>query len=408
MAASAGNALEFYDFTVFGYFAQPIAQTFFPSTDPAAGLLLTFGTYGVSFLARPFGAAILGSYADRAGRRAALTMTILLMTFGTAMMAVMPGHASIGRWAGFGVLVARLIQGFSTGGEFGSSTAFIIEHAGRRAGFFGSFQYISQAVSAILGSGVAWAVSAALSQHDVAAWGFRIPFLLGLLIGPVGWYIRRHVEETPAFTHEVPAKRPTLTLLRLYPLRVALAAGVVAAGTASTYLNIYLPTFVQRHLHAGVSSSFAVTFAASCTPLIITPFAAILSDRTGRLPVMIVMVAILALVAYPAVALVVAHPTTAVLSAVFIALTALRAAYTAPSAALLAEMFPVRVRGAGMSLGYTLGVVAFGGFGQLAMEWLIDTTGSLAVPGIYLAATSFISLVALVAIRKVPRERLVA
>ena len=208
LAASAGNALEFYDFTVFGYFAQQIAATFFPSSSPATGLLLTFGTYGVSFLARPFGALVLGGYADRSGRRAALTLTILLMTIGTALMAVMPGYRQIGLLAPAGILLARLIQGFSAGGEFGGATAFMIEHAGRRAGFFGSFQYTSQAVSAILGSGVAWAVAASLTPEAVGAWGFRLPFLLGLLIGPVGWYVRRHVDETPPFraleAHDAP------------------------------------------------------------------------------------------------------------------------------------------------------------------------------------------------------------
>ena len=404
LAASAGNALEYYDFTVFGYFAQQIAATFFPSSDPRAGLLLTFGTYGVSFLARPFGAAILGRYADRSGRRASLTLSIVLMTIGTALMALMPGYASIGRWAALGILAARLIQGFSAGGEFGSATAFMIEHAGRRAGFFGSFQFISQAVSAILGSGVAWLITALLSPHDVGSWGFRLPFVLGLLIGPLGWYVRRHVDETPPFRALVQAGAPAMRRLRDHPLQVALAACLVAGGTASTYITIYLPTYINRHLHVAVSSSFAVTFLASAAPLVVTPFAAILSDRWGRGRVMLPMVAALGLAAWPAILLVIAHPTAAVLAAVFVGLNVLRAAYTAPCAALLSEMFPVAIRAAGMSLGYTLGVVVFGGFAQLIMEWLIGATGRLDVPGFYLAATSAISLAALLAIVRRTRQ----
>jgi MHS family proline/betaine transporter-like MFS transporter len=399
-AASVGNALEYYDFTVFGYFAQQIAAAFFPSADPSTGLLLTFGTYGVSFLARPFGAAILGSYADRHGRKASLTLTILLMTAGTLLMAVMPGYSTIGRFAAFGILAARLIQGFSAGGEFGSATAFMIEHAGARAGWFGSFQFTSQALSAIVGSGVAWAVNAALTQQQVGDWGFRIPFILGLLIGPVGWYIRRHVEETPAFADVTPHRAPARHLLTRYPGRVVLAAGVIAGGTAATYLNIYLPTYVHKHLHVAVSGSYAVTFWASVAPLFITPVAAIFSDRTSRLPIMLVGAAALGLGSYPLILLVIAHPTTSVLAGVFVAISTLRAAYTAPAPALLAEMFPVEIRGAGMSLGYTMGVVVFGGFAQLAMEWLIDVTGSLAVPGLYLAATSAISLTALILIAR--------
>ncbi len=408
LAASAGNALEFYDFTVFGYFAQQIAATFFPSSSPANGLLLTFGTYGVSFLARPFGALVLGGYADRSGRRAALTLTILLMTIGTALMAIMPGYGQIGLLAPAGILLARLIQGFSAGGEFGGATAFMIEHAGRKAGFFGSFQYTSQSVSAILGSGVAWAVAASMPPAAVGEWGFRLPFLLGLLIGPVGWYVRRHVDETPAFRAlEISAPAPGAAHAHAAPLsllgaqyggRVLLAACVIAGGTAGTYLNIYLPTYVHRHLHATLSGSYAVGFVASLAPLVVTPLSAILSDRTGRLPVMLWSVGALALAAYPVILLVIAYPTGAVMAGVFIGISVLRAAYSAPSAALMAEMFPVAVRAAGMSLGYTLGVVVFGGFAQLTMEWLIQSTGLLGVPGLYLAVTSLISFGALLII----------
>ncbi len=403
LAASAGNALEWYDFSVFGYFAAQIAGAFFPRADPATGLLLTFGTYGVSFLARPVGAAVLGSYADRVGRRAALTASILLMTLGTALMTVMPGYGTIGRWAPLGILAARLIQGFSAGGEFGGATAFMIEHAGRRAGFFGSFQYTSQAVSAILGSGVAWGLSGAMSPAALNDWGFRLPFALGLLIGPVGFYVRRHVAETPAFKAERPEQAPLREVVSQHGGRVALSACVVAAGTAGTYLNIYLPTYAHRHLHIAQSSSFAITFLASLAPLFVTPVAAHLSDRIGRVPVMLSLVAVLCLGAYPAFLAIAANPTPAMLASVLIGISILRAGYTAPSAALLAEMFPVRVRAAGMSLGYTLGVVAFGGFAQLALEWLINITGNQTIPGIYMAVTSLITVTALLIIwRRVP------
>ncbi len=398
LAASAGNALEFYDFTVFGYFAQQIAATFFPSSSPATGLLLTFGTYGVSFLARPVGALVLGSYADRRGRRASLTLSIVLMTIGTALMAIMPGYRQIGLLAPAGVLAARLIQGFSAGGEFGGATAFMIEHAGRRAGFFGSFQFTSQAVSAILGSGVAWAVAASLSPEAVGAWGFRLPFLLGLLIGPGGGYGRRLGPDPPPCRAGAGPAAPLTLLGKRYVGRIVLAACVVAGGTAGTYLNIYLPTYVHRHLHVTLSGSYAVAFLASLAPLVVTPLSAILSDRTERLPVMVWTVGALAVTAYPIVCLVIAYPTALVMAVVFIGISVLRAAYTAPCAALMAEMFPVAVRAAGMSLGYTLGVVVFGGFAQLTMEWLIQSTGLLVIPGIYLSVTSFISLAALLVI----------
>ena len=406
LAASFGNTLEWYDFTVFGYFAPQIAAAYFPASSNARGLLLTFGTYGVSFLARPLGAAVLGSYADRRGRRASLTLSILLMTFGTAMMAVMPGYATIGRWAPVGILAARLIQGFSAGGEFGGATAFMIEHAGRRAGFFGSFQFTSQAASAILGSGIGWGLSAVLTSSALNQWGFRIPFLAGLLIGPVGFFVRRHIDETPAFSAEQPFRSPLRQVFTEFGGRIALSACVIAAGTAGTYLNIYLPTYAHNHLHLAVSSSFAITFLASVAPLLMTPLVAHWSDQVGRLPIMTWTATGLCLGAYPAFLAVAAYPTPGMLATVLIVISMARATYTAPSAALLAEMFPVRVRAAGMSLGYTIGVVVFGGFAQLLMEWLINRTGNQAIPGIYMAATSLVTVIALLIIRKTVTLRL--
>jgi MHS family proline/betaine transporter-like MFS transporter len=399
LAASVGNALEWYDFTVFGYFAPQIAAIFFPSAGAARGLLLTFGTYGVSFLARPVGAAVLGGYADRRGRRAALTASIVLMMLGTLLMAAMPGFRLIGWLAPAGILAARLIQGFSAGGEFGGATAFMIEHAGKRAGFFGSFQFSSQSVAALMGSGVAWGLSALLSAHAMNGWGFRLPFALGLLVGPVGLYMRRHIDETPAFRRAVPPKAPVDEVLRAYPGRVVLAACVIAAGTAGTYLNIYLPTYAEKHLHLANSKGFAVTFLASVAPIVVTPFAAHVSDRIGRLPMMIVLVAVLCLLSYPAFLAIAAYPSAGILAGVLVTISILRSGYTAPGPALLAEMFPPAVRAVGMSLGYTLGVVVFGGFAQLTMESLIQLTGNAAIPGFYLAATGVISLLALLIIR---------
>ena len=399
LAASAGNALEFYDFTVFGYFASQIGAAFFPSSHEARSILLTFGTYGVSFLARPLGAAFLGGYADRAGRRNSLSLSILLMTIGTLMMACMPGYKTIGIAAPFGILLARLIQGFSAGGEFGSSTAFMVEHARGNRGLFGSFQYVSQGLSAILGSGVAWGVSAMLSAHALHDWGFRIPFFLGLLIGPIGFYVRRYVDETPAFLSTIPEQRPIYELFRHQSGRLILAACIIASGTAGTYLVIYLPTYAQRQLHMSVQNSFAVTFAASCVPLFVSPFAAHASDRVGRMPIMITGAVLLLALAYPAFLLILAFPTPFVLGIMLVILTILRSAYTAPSAALLAEMFPVGVRAAGMSLGYTFGVVTFGGFAGLILEWLIDATGDQLVPAYYLTVATIITLVALLIIK---------
>jgi MHS family proline/betaine transporter-like MFS transporter len=396
VAASVGNALEWYDFIVFGFFAPQIAGAFFPH----ASLLLTFGTYGASFLARPIGAAVIGAYADNHGRRAALSLSIWLMALGTLLMVIMPRYASIGVAASFGILGARLIQGFSAGGEFGGATALMIEHAPKRAGFFGSFQNTTQSIAAILGSSVGWLLSTQLSHAALLDWGFRLPFVLGLLVAPVGLYVRRHVPETAKLPDYGLQTSPLRTLLRRYPGRVLLGSSTIAAGTAGTYMAIYLPTYAQRHLHMATSGSFAATMAVACVPLLVTPLSGHFSDRSGRLLPMLCGSGALLLLSYPAFLLVVAHPNAVMLGCVLVILTALRSAYAAPMPALLGEMFPVEIRGVGMSLSYTLGVIVFGGFAQLILEWLIERTGDAAVPGYYLAATAAVTFAGLLVIRK--------
>ncbi len=395
-AASVGNVLEWYDFTVFGYLTPQIAAAFFPH----GSLLMTLATFGASFLARPLGAAVIGGYADRRGRRAALSLSIILMGLGTLLMVVMPRYGTIGAASAVGILAARLIQGFSCGGEFGGATALMIEHAPKRAGFYGSFQYATQGVASVLGSGITWALTALLPHAAVEAWGFRIPFVLGLLIVPAGIYIRRHVSETVLLAPGQAPTAPVREVLRRYPLRIALGACIIAAGTAGTYLTIYLPTYAQTHLHIASARSYGVTFMLSCVPLVVTPTFGHLSDRIGRLPLMLVCAGVLLLLSYPSFLLIVAAPTASVLGGVMLVLGVLRSAYGAPIATVLAEMFPARLRGAGMSIAYTMGVVTFGGFAQLVMEWLIRATGSASVPGLYLAVTAAITLAALVVIRR--------
>jgi MHS family proline/betaine transporter-like MFS transporter len=399
IAASVGNVLEFYDFTVFGYFATQIASAFFPSSHKQLSLLLTFGTYGVSFLARPLGAAYLGSYADRRGRRASLTLSILLMTVGTLMLAATPGFDSIGIAAPLIILAGRIIQGFSTGGEFGSATAFMIEHAPGRRAFFGSLQFVSQSFASLMGSGIALAVSSALSPHDLQAWGFRIPFAVGLLIGPIGIYVRRHVDESPAYTDATPHEAPVAELFGRHLWRLILAACLIAGGTAGTYIAIYVPTYAQHHLHMSISGSFAAPVVSSIAGLLVTPLAAHFSDRRGRLPIMLAAAVCLCVIAYPAFLLIRDFPTASMLTAMLLVISLARIIYTAPLPALLAEMFPVEVRVAGMSVSYTLGVIAFGGFAAFIIEWFIGLTGDVMAPAYYLALASAITVAAILTVR---------
>jgi len=398
-AASAGNALEFFDFTVYGYFATQIAAAFFPGGE-LTSLLLTWGTYGTAFLARPLGALVIGSYADRHGRRAAMTMSILLMTIGTAMMAFMPRASSIGLVAPFGVLAARLLQGFSAGGEFGGATAFMLEHGGSRGGLVASFQFISQSVSSLAGSLVAYLTAQILSPHALHNWGFRIPFVIGLLICPVGLYLRRAVNETAVFQATEKTARPARVVLRRHWGQILLAAGTIAAGTAGTYLVIYLPSYAQHDLHMSAADSLAVPVLGALAALLVTPISAHWSDSVGRLVPGLVFCPLLMLAAYPAFWLVSAHPVFGVLAGTTLTLVMLRSAYSAPLPALLGEMFPPSVRGVGMSISYAMGVLVFGSLAPFINTWVIGETGNKSFPGIYLGVCAAITLACLVCIRR--------
>ena len=397
-AASIGNALEFYDFTVYGYFATQIAAAFFPG-DAQASELAAWGTYGTSFLARPLGALVMGSYADRVGRRAAMTLSILLMTAGTFMMAFMPGMATIGWVAPLGILAARLLQGFSAGGEFGGATAFMLEHGGTRGGLVASFQFISQSVATLFGAGIAYLTALVMPAQALHDWGFRVPFVIGLLICPVGLYLRRVAHDPEVFVRAERLAAPGLRALREHWGRILLGAGTIAGGTAGTYLTIYLPSYAQRDLHMRATSSLAVPVISAVAGLMVTPFVAHWSDRVGRLRPALIFAPLLMVAAYPAFWAISADPVFATLAVMTVLLVTLRSAYSAPLPALLGELFPANLRGVGMSVSYSLGVLVFGSLAPFINTWVIGVSGDKSFPGIYLAVCSLVTVGCLVAIR---------
>src|SRR6201998_2890522 len=247
VATSLGNALEWFDISVYAYFAIYLSKAFFPANDQTTSLLLTYGTFALTFLARPIGGVLPGTYADRYGRKASLLLSILMMTFGTLAVACMPTFAQIGVWAPLLVIVARLVQGFSAGGEFGSSTAFLVEHMPGRRGFVASWQFASQGISALLGSGFGLLLTSTMSEADLQAWGWRIPFFFWVLIGPVGLYIRSKIDDAtapPADKNDTPVRNVFME----QKFRVLLAVGVIATATSVNYLIIYMPTYVVKAL----------------------------------------------------------------------------------------------------------------------------------------------------------------
>ncbi|GAA0921349.1 MFS transporter [Pseudonocardia zijingensis] len=406
-AACVGNALEWYDIAVYSYFAVYVAQVFFPAEDPTTGLLLALGTFAVSFLIRPIGAVVLGSYADRAGRKPALALSIALMVLGTLIIVVMPPYEVVGLLAPIGILVARLIQGFSAGGEFGSSTALMVEHLPGRRGFAASWQFTSQSASTLLAATLGTVLTSTLTQEQLLSWGFRIPFAVGLLVGPVGWYIRRHVPEAPEFTRTDAAEagHPGLVLLREQKVRVLLTIGVLAATTCLNYLITYMPTFAIKNLGLPASVGFAGVVVGGIALLIATPLAGHYSDRFTQIRIMVPAAVLILVLIYPLFTLLVAVPGLTVMLGMLAVLGVLKAAYFGPMGALIAGLFPAETRATGMAVGYNIGVAVFGGFTPLIAAWLITTTGSPLAPSFWVMATAALSLGALATIRRLGLHR---
>jgi len=399
IAASLGNALEFYEILVYGYFAVIISKVFFPATDPKVSLLLTLGSFGVSFLSRPIGALFLGDYGDRRGRKKALTLSIVLMTIGTGLMTIMPSYDTLGLLSPILVICARLLQGFSVGGEFASSVTFMVEHRPDRAGFFASWQWSSQGFAALIATGLGVLLTSTMSPADLQAWGWRIPFAVGLLIGPIGYYIRNNMEETPEFSKAGPPRTPMRDLIVTQWDLLLLVIGTVIISTSSQYLLVYMPTYAIRELHLPQYLSYTAAVAAAALQTVVVPFVGMLVDRVGQTRIMMTAAALFCITAYPAFALLASHASIGVLIAMVCWIGFLKSCYSGSLPSLMAKVFPAATRVSGLSLSYNVGVTIFGGFAGFFAQSLIDLTGSKLAPSFYIIVTAFLSFVALFILR---------
>jgi MHS family proline/betaine transporter-like MFS transporter len=400
LAASIGNALEWFDILIYGFFATTIAKTFFPTSDTTVSLLVTLGTFGISYLIRPVGALVLGSYADRHGRKASMMLSIVMMMAGTAMIALMPGYATIGMAAPIAVVFARLIQGFSAGGEFGSTTAFMVEQAPERKGFIASFQFASQGLSYLLAASFGAILTNTLDTASLESWGWRLPFLFGILIGPVGLYLRKHVHEGRSFQEAKAEESPVRAVFTRQKGRMLLAIGTLVLSTGTSYVILYIPTYAVRQLHLPASFGFTATMLTGAILTFITPFVGHLSDRIGRVRMMSAAGIVFTLTICPVFRSLGEHASLAGLMAMMAWVGLLKAVYFGALPALMAETFPVETRATGMAISYNIGVTVFGGFAPLIVATLIQATGSKLAPAFYLMALGTISLFALWQCRK--------
>ncbi|MEC5406121.1 MFS transporter [Paraburkholderia sp. MPAMCS5] len=402
VATSIGNALEWFDFAAYGFFAVTLSRLFFPAHDETVSLLLTFGTFGLSYVFRPLGALLLGRYADRRGRKAALLAALALTTIGTLICAVIPTYASIGLAAPIGLMAARILISFSTGGEFGSGTALMIEQKSKRKAFLASWQFSSQGMSTVLASCAGLALSTQLSAAQIESWGWRTPFIFGLLVAPVGLYIRKHIDDTlPAAangatqnaTHNVSHNAPVSELLAHSKGRILLAAGIMAVSTAASYLMIlYMPTYAVKQLHLPASTGFAATVVTGTILMIFTPLMGHLADRYGRSRMMVISALATLATIYPCFMWLVKSPSFAVLITIMALAGALKAIYFGPLAAVLSSLFPTGVRSTGLGFSYNIGVMVFGGFTPWLVTAMIGATHDPLSPAFYLMACAVLSL----------------
>lgn len=406
LACLAGNLFEIFDFTVYGYFAVEIGAAIFPSQDPIASVLASFATYGVGFLMRPIGAMVLGSYGDRHGRKGALALTISLMALATGLTGLVPSYAQIGLWAPVLLVLCRLLQGFSTGGEWGGATAFLFEFAPpHRRGLYGSFQQLSTGVAQIAAVSTALAAHSWLTGPALSSWGWRVPFLFGLIMAPVGYYLRARVSETPAFEA---ARRDRQRLES--PLRaafgrhrgaVATCFGLTVMWTVASYVFItFMPTFAVQTLGLEAGDALRAATCAALANIVVVPIAGSWSDRVGRmLPLRLSAIGFTVL-AMPLFLLLGMWPDAVSLSAVSLVAGLLYGLFNGVAPAALSELFPTNVRHTALSVGYNSAVMLFGGFAPFFCTYLIRATGSPAAPGLYVTACAAVTLGVLMTLRR--------
>jgi len=392
-AAVIGNAVEWFDFAVYGLLSGVIARLFFPSDDPSTAILIGFATLGITFVARPFGGLVFGLWADRHGRRNVLAVVFGLMAIGTLMIGLLPTYAAIGVAAPILLVISRMIQGFSAGGEFGNATTALIEFAPlHRRGFYGSLQMVSQGFAVLAASLSVVVLTKSLDPADFDSWGWRIPFLAGTLIGPIGLYMRMRVTESPEFLKERELRQgrdtaPVGRLLRDHKTEVAAFIGIFAAVTGPNYINmIYLPSIAARELGVAHGDAALAVTVMALLMIFLIPLAGWLSDQFDRLSLMalgLVSAAVCYGILY---AKLVNSPSMAGLMLLYICFAFPYALVVGPASTFVVELLPIRTRATGSSLSYNLAAMLFGGLAPLTVSWIAATTGSDFAPPLYVAA----------------------
>jgi MFS transporter, MHS family, citrate/tricarballylate:H+ symporter len=398
LRATSGNFLEQFDFFLFGFYAGHISKAFFQPGDEETRLMLAFTVFWLGALMRPAGAIVLGAYLDKIGRRKGLILTLAIMATGTFAIAFAPSYATIGIAAPIIVLIGRLLQGFSAGVELGGVSIYLFEIAtpGNK-GFYTAFQSASQQVAIFVAAIIGFALNAALSPEDIADWGWRIPFLIGCLIVPFIFVIRRSLEETPEFIAQ--SRHPTageILVSMLENLHIVLFGMLLVVLTTVMFyfITVYTPTFGKNVLHLSEIESLAVTLCVAVTNFIWLPVGGAMSDRAGRKAVLLTISVLAIVTTYPLLSWLVAEPSFNRLLVVDLVFSFYFGIYNGAMVVALSELVPAQVRASGFSLAYALAAALFGTFTPLAATFLYDYTANRAASGFWLMFAAGLSLLA--------------
>ena len=397
-ASLVGTTIEWYDFFLYGSAAALVFnKLFFPDYDPLVGTMLAFATYAVGFVARPLGGIVFGHFGDRIGRKKLLMWSLVLMGVATVLIGLLPTYAQIGVWAPIALIVLRLVQGFAVGGEWGGAVLMAAEHGdAARRGFWASWPQAGVAAGSLLSAGVLALMAGIQTEADFIAWGWRVPFLLSVVLVVVGWYIRNRVSESPMFEAaldeaEIPPKLPALEVIRERPLAILLGSGLRVGENISYYiLTVFSLTYLVDVAAESRSTALNALLIAATVQFFAIPLLARLSDRIGRRPVYAfggLGLAAFIFLFFPMLAS--GEPAT-IVAAIVVGLV-LHSAMYGPQAAFITELFPTRIRYSGVSIAYQLTSIVAGSLAPIIALWLYTKYDSAVPVAVYVGVACLIS-----------------
>jgi len=406
-AVAVGNALEFYDFLTYGFFAPQIGRAFFPSHDPATSLLTALATFGVGFLMRPVGAAVIGVVADKAGRKPAMLLSFMLMGATMLGMALIPSYASIGPLAGVLAVACRMIQGFAVGGQVGPATTYLVEAAPpNRRGFFVSLQFVSQHIAIITSGVVGFTLAHSLSEAALSSWGWRAAFLVGLIIVPFGLFLRRGLEESLPETPRAAAPARSAAQSAGFGFAALLGLLLLAGGTTVNYLGNYTTTYATQTLHLSSVVGFTSTIMVGIGGLTGSALGGWLGDRTSRRPWIVWPFAVQAVIMIPMFMAVVSTRSPAILWLVTAVFSFVNGLSSTNTLVFITERMPSAIRGRSTGLIYAISISVFGGSTQFIVAWLTGILHSPLAPAWYATGITALSLAASLFLPKKSRPSL--